>query len=206
MALPIYSGWDVLNDTSDDGPVSPIVHPYLGAASPMRNATVLASSCFFISRSDYPRNPILPAGAIIQIPTPDTHLDWARDFLEETGLILPVGALPTQHIWLVIGSAEVRFEVHQVVPSCSVPAPQQPDNVLGEKTIGNIAGYPLTYHGHIGWMAPWDGRLADGSWAAPGRYRFVLYASRTFGDNSNAEDWDHFFSTEFRVRYVRTKI
>ncbi|KAH6692648.1 subtilase [Plectosphaerella plurivora] len=205
-ALPIYSGWVVLNGTSDNGPISPIVLPYVGAASPMRHVTVFASSRLFTSRSDNPRSPILPAGATIQIPVPNTNLDWARDPLEETELILPVGAFPSQHIWLVMGSAEVRLEVQQVVPSCYIPAPQQLDNVLGEKTLGNIAGYPSTYHRHIVWMAPWDGRLADGSWAAPGRYRFILYALRTYGDRSKGEDWDHFFSTEFRVRYVRTYV
>lgn len=203
LALPIYSGWVVLNGTSEDGTESSLILPYVGAAASMRNVTVMASSRMFTTRSDDPRNPTLPDGATVQIPAPDAHQDWARDPLEATELVLPVEALPSQHIWLVMGSAEVRLEVQQITPSCSVPAPLQIDNGLGEDTLGNIAGYPLKYHRHIGWQSPWDGKLADGSWAAPGRYRFIVHALKTFGDRSAAEDWDSFYSTEFKLRYVK---
>ncbi|KAM0282157.1 hypothetical protein ACHAQH_003197 [Verticillium albo-atrum] len=201
-ALPIYSGWITLNDTTTENTGSELVLPYIGAAGAMRNVTVMASSRMWLTRSDDWLSAELPVGATFQLPVPVNHSNWTRELLETSDLVLPTGAFPSQFIWLVMGSSEVRLELQLVAPSCLVSSPQQTENGLGDLTLGQIAGYPMTYHRNVGWSTVWNGRMADGSWAPPGRYRFIVSALRTFGNRNDVEDWDQFISTDFKVRYV----
>jgi len=199
--LPIYSGWIKANATSG-AEVSSLTIPYVGAAAAMRNVTVLASERIWMSRSDDPLFPMLADGTAFQLAAPPSHPDWARPLWNATDLVLPLGALPEAWIWLVMGSAETRLEVVPLAPACSGPKPKPSDNGLGVQTLGNIAGYPILYHPPFGWMDVWDGSLADGTWAPPGRYRFSIFALKIFGDRTNPADWDRYDSSIFRLRYV----
>ncbi|KAH8884080.1 subtilase [Thozetella sp. PMI_491] len=199
--LPIYSGWIKANATSGAGDSSLTV-PYVGAAAAMRNVTVLASERIWLTRSDDPFGPVLADGTVFQLAAPPAHPEWARPLWNVTDLVLPLGALPTQFFWLVMGSAETRLEVVPLAPSCSGPKPNPTDNGLGVQTLGNIPGYPATYHFSIGWTDVWDGSLADGTWAPPGRYRLSIFALKIFGDRANPSDWDRFDSSVFLLRYV----
>ncbi|KAF9872418.1 subtilase [Colletotrichum karsti] len=195
-SLPVYSGWVALNGTSADGEVALSI-PYIGAAASMKNVTVLAAERLSLSRSDDPRNPEVAANTTFQLSVPAEHPDWAEPLLNTTDLVLPVGALPDQFVWLVMGSAEVRLEVVPLDANSD-----SKDNGLGVTTLGNVAGYPVTYRRPIGWMSPWDGTLADGSWVPAGRYRLSIFALKIAGDRSLPEGWDRYDSPEFIIRYV----
>ncbi|KAH8773461.1 subtilase [Diaporthe sp. PMI_573] len=199
LSLPVYSGWVTLNGTDGDGDIA-LSLPYIGVAGSMKNATVLASQRLIFSRSDDPANPDVPANTTFQLPAPAAHPDWAQPPSNTSDSVLPVGALPDQFVWLVMGSAEVRIEAVPVDPSSGGAG----DNGLGVVTLGNIAGYPLTYHRPIGWMSPWDGSLADGSWAPAGRYRLSIFALKISADRALVESWDRYDSPEFIIRYVET--
>jgi hypothetical protein len=64
-------------------------------------------------------------------------------------------------------------------------------NAFGYRTIGTMGGsqFPLTYQARGAWRHSWMGGLGDGSYAPPGRYRFVLRTLRIFGDAENLDDW-----------------
>lgn len=197
LSLPVYSGWVALNGIDGDGDIA-LSLPYIGVAGSMKNATVLASQRLFFSRSDDPANPEVPANTTFQLPTPAAHPEWAQPPSNTSDSVLPVGALPDQSVWLVMGSAETRIEAVPLDPN----VPGIGDNGLGVATLGNIAGYPLTYHRPIGWMSPWDGSLADGSWAPAGRYRLSIFALKISADRALVESWDRYDSPEFIIRYV----
>ncbi|KAF5497791.1 Subtilisin DY [Colletotrichum siamense] len=195
-SLPVYSGWVAINGTNADGEIALSV-PYIGAAGSMKNVTVLASNRIWLSRSDDPLGSEVAANTTFQFAAPAEHPDWAQPLLNTTDLVLPVGALPDQFVWLVMGSAEVRVEI--------VPLEENPDakdNGLGVVTLGNVAGYPVTYRRPIGWTSPWDGTLADGSWVPAGRYRLSIFALKIAADRTVPEGWDRYDSPEFFVRYV----
>ncbi|KAH7325631.1 subtilase [Stachybotrys elegans] len=200
--LPIYSGWIFLNETA--GAAAPLVLPYVGAAGAMKNATVMASSRLWLTRSDNWLRPMLANDTIFQLPAPESNPEWGKEPLEATGSVLPVGAYPLQNIWLVMGSSEVHIQIQRVKPSCSIPGPSQSDNGFGDVTLGEIDAYPWTFLRVGSWDTIWDGLMADGSWVAPGRYRIIAYALRTFGDRHNPGDWDKFVSTDFGIRYVKS--
>lgn len=44
--------------------------------------------------------------------------------------------------------------------------------------------------------------MADGSWALPDPYRFVVIALWTFGNGGDVRDWDRFNFIEIRLQYV----
>lgn len=198
VSLPVYSGWVALNGTNGDGEIA-LSLPYIGVAGSMKNATVLASQRLFFTRSDDPLSPEVPANTTFQLPAPAAHPDWALPPSNTSDSVLPVGALPDQSVWLVMGSAETRIEA---VP-LDAGSPGAEDNGLGVFTLGNVAGYPLTYHRPIGWMSPWDGSLADGSWAPAGRYRLSIFALKIAADRDLVESWDRYDSPEFIIRYVQ---
>ncbi|OLN97445.1 Subtilisin Carlsberg [Colletotrichum chlorophyti] len=201
-ALPVYSGWIALNGTDAGGDIALSV-PYIGVAGSMKNATVLASQRIWLSRSDDPRSPEVVANTTFQLPAPAAHPDWARPLENPSSLTLPLGALPSQFVWLVMGSKEVRLEVVPIASAANATHPDAKDNGLGTATLGNIAGYPVTYRRPIGWSSVWAGQLSDGSWAPAGRYRLSVLALKISSDPSLPESWDRYDSPAFNIHYVR---
>ncbi|OHE90353.1 subtilase [Colletotrichum orchidophilum] len=200
-ALPLYSGWVTLNGTNGDGEIALSV-PYIGVAGSMKNVTVLASQRLIFTRSDDQRNPDVAANSTFQFPAPAAHPDWALPLANTSDLVLPLGALPSQLLWLVMGSSEVRLEAVPVASPGSAPNPDAKDNGLGVVSLGNVAGYPMTYVRPIGWTSPWDGSLADGSWVPAGRYQLSIFALKIMADRTLPESWDRYDSPEFIIRYV----
>ncbi|TID06721.1 Subtilisin DY [Colletotrichum higginsianum] len=202
--LPVYSGWVVLNGTNTDDDIALSV-PYVGVAGSMKNATVLPSHRLFLSRSDDARNPTVLANTTFQVAAPAAHPDWAQPLLETSDLVLPLGALPDQFLWLVMGSAEVRLEAVPIAAPGSEPNPDAKDNGLGlgVTSLGNVAGYPVLFRRPIGWLSSWNGNLADGSWAPAGRYRLSIFALKLMADRSVPESWERYDSPEFIIRYVQ---
>ncbi|KAK1961996.1 subtilase [Colletotrichum sublineola] len=206
-ALPVYSGWVAINGTNADGDEIALSVPYLGVAGSMKNATVLAASRLVLSSSDDPRSLAVADNSTFQVPAPADHPDWARPLLNaSSGPVLPAGAFPSQFVWLVMGSAEVRLEAVPITSPGSVAADQNAkDNGLGVVTLGNIAGYPMTFMRPVGWFDNWSGELADGSWAPAGRYRLSIFALKIMADRTLPESWDRYDSPEFIMRYVQGK-
>ncbi|EFQ35996.1 subtilase [Colletotrichum graminicola] len=200
-SLPVYSGWVAINGTNADGDIALSV-PYLGVAGSMRNVTVLAASRLILTRSDDPRSPAIPANTTFQVSVPAGRPDWAQPLLNTSDLVLSAGALPSQYVWLVMGSAEVRLEAVPITSPGSEPDQNAKDNGLGVVTLGNIAGYPGTFMRPIGWFSNWDGELADGSWAPAGRYQLSIFALKLMADRTLPESWDRYDSPEFIIRYV----
>ncbi|KAK2034880.1 subtilase [Colletotrichum zoysiae] len=200
-SLPVYSGWVAINGTNADGDIALSV-PYLGVAGSMKNATVLAVSRLVFTRTDDPRGAAVAANSTFQVPVPDGRPDLAQPSLNVSDLVFPAGTLPSQYMWLVMGSAEVRLEVVPIATPGSEPNRDAKDNGLGLVTLGNVAGYPGTFVRPIGWFTNWRGQLADGSWAPAGRYRLSAFALKIMADRALPESWDRFDSPEFILRYV----
>ncbi|PVH77844.1 subtilase [Cadophora sp. DSE1049] len=197
--LPIYSGWILIDGKSSDGS-SALSLPYIGAATSMRSHTVMASDRMFLSRTDSLVNDIVPDNATFQMSVPAIHPEWAVPADPESGLVLAPYAMPDQFIWLVMGSAEVHLELVPISVNESLATAV--DNGHGEKTFGNIVGFPQVYRKPIGWMNNFDGLMASGEWAPPGRYRFAAFALKLFGIRGRADNYDRYDSTEFEIRYV----
>lgn len=197
--LPIYSGWILIDGESSDGS-SALSLPYIGAATSMRNHTVMASDRMSLSRTDSPVNDIVPENAIFQLPAPAIHPEWVVPVEPESGLVIAPYAMPDQFLWLVMGSAEVHLELVPISANKSLAAAK--DNGYGEKTLGNIAGYPQVYRKPIGWMQSFDGQLASGEWAPPGGYKFAAFALKLFGTRGRADNYERYDSPEFEIRYV----
>ncbi|GJC78230.1 intracellular serine protease [Colletotrichum liriopes] len=199
--LPVYSGWVAINGTNADGDIALSV-PYIGVAGSMKNVTVLASHRLLFTRSDNNANPEVPANTTFQIAVPADHADWAQPVLNTSDLVLPLGALPQQFLWLVMGSAEVRLEAVSITSPGPETKRDSNDNGIGVITLGNIAGYPMTFMRPIGWLSPWSGKLADGSWVPAGRYQLSIFALKIMADRTLPESWDRYDSPEFIIRYV----
>ncbi|KLU90351.1 minor extracellular protease vpr [Magnaporthiopsis poae ATCC 64411] len=74
---------------------------------------------------------------------------------------------------------------------------------LGVETIGMPDGFPLSYQPRGRWTSPWTGLLANGSYAPPGVYKFVVRSLRIFGNPDNATEYDTAETVPFRIRYLK---
>jgi subtilase family protein/Fn3 domain-containing protein len=189
LGLPVYGGFVSIKATAGDE-VSALSVPYLGVAAVLRKHDVLAvPGQFYFWRGDDNLNLPLPEGVVFQLPVPPAHPEWARPPVLDNDLYIPPGILPAWSFWARSGSRTVRFEVFSVAPSCKGPRPVVSENVNGDETLGNFAGFPRHFEDMRGKWFTWTGQLADASYAPPGKYGVRVYALRHLGDYNNPEDW-----------------
>ncbi|KAH6695515.1 subtilase [Plectosphaerella plurivora] len=187
--LPVYGGFVSIKATTGDE-VAALSVPYLGVAAVMREHHVLAiPEQFYFWREDDPIMLALPDNVVFQLPVPVAHPDWARDPVLDADNYIPPGILPAWNFWVRSGSRTVRYEVFSIAPSCRGPKPVVYENVNGDETLGNFAGFPRHFEDMRGKWFTWTGQLADGTYAPPGKYGVRLYALRHFGDYNNPADW-----------------
>lgn len=201
--LPVYGGFVSIKATAGQD-VTTLSVPYLGIAGVMRKAHVFAiPRQFYFWREDDIRREILPVGVVFQVPVPAAHPEWARPVVSDNEKYVPAGIRPSWSHWAKIGTRELRYELFSVAPSCNAPKPVLYENINGDETLGNVAGFPRFYQDAKGDGFSWSGRLADGSYAPPGRYGMRVYGLRHFGDRNNKEDWSVLeYERRFGLSYV----
>ncbi|KAI0016310.1 peptidase S8/S53 domain-containing protein [Xylariomycetidae sp. FL0641] len=67
--------------------------------------------------------------------------------------------------------------------------------------LGHIAKSPYFYASRDPYVSSFDGMMADGTYAPPGRYTFRIEALHIFGNSSDAAEYDVVETVEFSVRY-----
>lgn len=182
--LPVYSGYIAINGT--DG--SSLSLPYMGVYGSMHAATVLNAPATFLSSSLDPNNSAVAANRTFTLP-PRGHVNDTA-YANKT-------ALPVAVVDLAMGSALIRIDVVPV----STCKPVNSTTVLGTDTIGQIADSPFLYAPRGQFPSSWDGKLADGTYAPSGVYKFAIKALRIFGDPELASDYDATETVPFRIRY-----
>ncbi|KAI1451915.1 subtilisin-like protein [Annulohypoxylon moriforme] len=146
--------------------------PYNGAVGSLHSARVLDVGYLSLS-SDEELNPVTGNASFV-IPKGNTT----------TNATYPVAVA-----LLAFGSPLVNV---QVVPLDAAPG----------ATASHVFGSPLKYASRDPYVIEWDGKLADGTTAAAGQYKFRFEALHIFGDASDPADYDTAESTVFTVRYI----
>ncbi|XDG01408.1 hypothetical protein ABKA04_001023 [Annulohypoxylon sp. FPYF3050] len=147
--------------------------PYNGAVGSLHSARVLDVGYLSIS-SDQELNPVTGNASFV-IPQGNTTTDNAT--------------YPVAVALLAFGSPLVNI---QVVPVDAAPG----------ATASHIFGSPLNYASRDPYVIEWDGKLADGTLASAGQYKFRFEALHIFGDASDPADFDTDESSVFTVRYT----
>lgn len=147
--------------------------PYNGAVGSLHSARVLDVGYLSIS-SDPELNPVTGNASFV-IPQGNTTTDNAT--------------YPVAVALLAFGSPLVNI---QVVPVDAAPG----------ATASHIFGSPLNYASRDPYVIEWDGKLADGTLASAGQYKFRFEALHIFGDASDPADFDTDESSVFTVRYT----
>ncbi|KAK4097607.1 subtilisin-like protein [Parathielavia hyrcaniae] len=186
--LPVYSGYVAINGT--DGLALSL--PYLGVAGSMRSAVVLGAGGATLSRaSDGAYSPV-PANVTFVLPPPGFADDASyRNRTERPRLVTE----------LAMGSALVRVDV---VPAsrCTTAWKEASENMFGSKSIGMPEGMPSFWNARGPLQYTWDGKMADGTYAPAGLYRFSVRALRIFGDAAKAGEYDGAETVNFRIKYL----
>ncbi|KAI0883496.1 subtilisin-like protein [Annulohypoxylon maeteangense] len=146
--------------------------PYNGAVGSLHNARVLDEGYLSIS-SDQELNPVTGNASFV-LPRGNTSTSNAT--------------YPVAVTLLAFGSPLVNV---QVVPLDAAPG----------ATASHIFGSPLKYASRDPYVLEWDGKLADGTTASAGQYKFRFEALHIFGDASDPADYDTAESSVFTVRY-----
>ncbi|KAG6032065.1 hypothetical protein E4U40_006574 [Claviceps sp. LM458 group G5] len=182
--LALWSGYIAINGT--DG--ASLSLPYQGLTGSLHEHIVLGSNDTWISQStDKNPSPVpVPSNTTFTIPGP--------------GNAGPNDLLPQISVKLALGSSQIRADIVSLSPD--------PKNATvthdswGVKSIGQPYGFPAMYQPREHNGFPWDGRLASGSYAPPGTYKFVVRALRIFGDAKKKEDWDVSTSPAVSIKYL----
>ncbi|KAL4867991.1 hypothetical protein BDV12DRAFT_108997 [Aspergillus spectabilis] len=180
--IPIYSGYVTLNGTNGDS----FSIPYLGAATSMRNVTILDTQHGEnYLRSSLDSKPV-QAGHTFILPAPNATTAGNNT------------SNPVFRRQLSMGTRLLRIDVKPVNATTNVT------RVLGEPTIGQISGYPKQFLGRDAISSrpvSWNGELENGKFAPPGTYSLLVRALKIFGDENKEEDYDVVETPPFRLRY-----
>ncbi|TQV92513.1 hypothetical protein V2A60_007194 [Cordyceps javanica] len=178
--LPIWSGYVTINGT--DG--TSLSMPYQGVSGSLKEHVVVdASDANWISWSDDKDLKPLPVNQTFTLPAPGKVSGQTR--------------LPQFVINMSLGSKNITGHLQ---PMTTCP-PKGTYEYKGYKTIGQPFDFPQLFSSRGPVTDPWDGQLADGNYAPPGKYRLVIRALRVFGDPSNDNDWDTSVGNRFVIKY-----
>lgn len=173
--LPVWSGWISVN--ASDGTAHRLA--YQGVSGSMKAQTVLGDGYLII----VPPAPInndfalVPAKEGLKFELPPKGLG------NETGFGVP---LPGAAIDLVMGTSRVEVEVL---------------TAEGE-SLGQLRDSPVEWLSRVLEYVPWDGEMADGTFAEEGSYKFRVRALRIFGDAEEEGDWDVEETVGFSITYL----
>ncbi|KAB5517533.1 peptidase S8/S53 domain-containing protein [Coniochaeta sp. 2T2.1] len=182
--LPVYSGYIAINGT--DG--SSLSLPYMGVYGSMHSTTVLDASKTFLSRRSDTNSTAVAANTTFLLPPPGQVNNTA--YANGTDL-------PKVVIELAMGSPLVRVDVVPISACKNVTT----TIVLGTETIGQTANSPFVWNPRGQALVNWDGKLADGTYAPSGVYKFAVKALHIFGAADKASEYDATETVPFRIRY-----
>jgi hypothetical protein len=171
--LPVFSGYITLNGTNGDS----LSVPYLGVVGSMYEATVLNLNTTYLTKSDDMSAVPQPANLTFTLSRTNNAASNATVSLPEVQTDFALGT--------------PLLDIH-ILPADS-------DN---SSSLGSMHGLPATYlpRGQSWW--DFDGRLADGSFAPAGLYKFHVKALHIFGDASKESDYDVTETVSFRIEYA----
>jgi len=106
---------------------------------------------------------------------------------------------PTKDTTLPVAVALMAFGS----PSISIKLLQV--NGKSTKNLGDIFDSPYVYASRDPYFTSFDGRLADGTYAAEGTYKFSIEALHIFGNAKKSKDYDVAATTPFSIRYTKKR-
>ncbi|KAJ5881758.1 uncharacterized protein N7529_000430 [Penicillium soppii] len=169
--IPIYSGYVTLNGTNGDS----LSIPYLGAATSMRNVTILDTKHGDnVLKSSVSSKPVT-AGQVFTFAGPHGA---------ETNTSYPVFDL-----LLSMGTRLLEIDAKS----------------SNGTVLGSIAQFPQEFKSRSATGASgveWQGYMADGSNVPAGSYSLRVRALKIFGDPAKNSDYDVVETPWFKVRYV----
>ncbi|KAK4041343.1 peptidase S8/S53 domain-containing protein [Parachaetomium inaequale] len=185
--LPVYSGYIAINGSDS----SALSLPYLGVAGSMHSAVVLAANGASLSRARDDSNSPLPGNLTFVLPPPGFANDTSYANSTER---------PKLVVALAMGSALLRADLVPLT-NCTAAA-RAASTVFGTRTIGQPEGLPAQWNPRGIFEHKWDGKMADGSYAPAGSYRFAVKALRIFGDPQLASEYDAAETVDFKIKYL----
>ncbi|KAL9949771.1 hypothetical protein D7B24_006427 [Verticillium nonalfalfae] len=192
--LPVYSGYITITPSSPGA--GRLTLPYVGLAgslhdfNPLHNQSVPHTGVYLSSTETHFLIPVA-ANRTFTIPRPGGT--WAPSVLPK------LVAIPT------IGTPELHVDLVPLDGSGSDSGNGTTKAWLGYTTLGSLPRTPIHYAPTIGYTHNFDGRLADGTVAPEGAYKFVASALRIHGDRDDKDDWVVVESVPFVLKYLSSK-
>lgn len=190
--IPVYSGYITINGSDS----SALSLPYMGVASSLKSASVLAKPETYMTHSMAgPNSTSLMPGRSFLLPPPGRSND--------TQFMPNITDYPQLQISMAMGSAYVKIDVLPV----SVPEGTNVTTTLGDvQTVGDVFMTPYEWMARNPIDAPdattWDGRLATGDYAPEGTYKMLVRALKIFGDRNTIDDFETVETVEFSISYM----
>ncbi|KAH6613169.1 subtilase [Boeremia exigua] len=174
--LPVYSGYITLNATNGES----LSLPYQGIVGSLNSQDVLGSWELFAN--DTSEVPITTDGTSFIVPLLSNGSSNAT--YEETG--------PRIVVTFKFGSPYMRVEAISM------------DGSNSSAVVGDIFDSPSDWMARDEYWYPINGRLANESFLAPGRYKLRARALHVYGDRLSTDEkqWDEAESPVFSISYT----
>ncbi|OAQ60157.1 subtilisin [Pochonia chlamydosporia 170] len=172
--IPIYSGFITFNGTTDSLSI-----PYLGAATSMRNVTILDKMANYLTSSATKKR--VKPNDLFVLPSPNGTAGAQNT------------SNPVFNVRPSMGTALLRVDVKAngsvVGQVAGFPKTYLP------RSVDSVGVRPVQ----------WTGQLAEGGFVAAGTYSLVVRALKIFGNPDVGADYDVVESERFRVVYAGEK-
>lgn len=170
--LPVFSGYITLNGTNGDS----LSLPYLGVVGSMREATVLDTNNTYLTRSDDMSANPLPANVSFT--------------MSQNTAFNATASLPEAQTDFALGTPLLDIQI--------LPA----DANNASASLGSMRDFPTSYVPRgLSWW-DWNGQMADGEFAPPGTYKFLVKALHIFGDAAKERDYATIVTESFSITYT----
>lgn len=180
---PVYGGYITINSTDGES----LSLPYSGVDSLLRNAPILNRKHVYLSSTIRPG---YPWASNYRFPLPPPNSTRAK---------YPNILAPAVYIEMVMGSPLLRIDIQPAGRSHRFK--YNTTTVLGEEILGAMSGFPSNYVPSAPIQGGWHGQMADGSYAPPGNYTFLVRALKIFGDPEREEDYESVRTDPFGIWY-----
>lgn len=182
---PLWTGYIAINGS--DG--TSLSLSYQGLSGSLYDADYISDQGLLIVDSrDYPFVPV-PPNVTLTFPPPGVPVG-VYDPYEN-----PVPGIVLDLRW---GSPKVFADVIPLM-TC---APNATINAIGQRSLGQLPGYPLEWAPRDSIEFLWSGDLDNGDYVPAGRYKIVMRILRIFGDEDDEDDWIVTESNPFRAIYA----
>ncbi|KAL5612710.1 hypothetical protein BROUX41_004202 [Berkeleyomyces rouxiae] len=190
--VPVWSGYMTFTDNDK----TQMVLPYQGMTGSLKDIPTFVDTRTYLTF--IPGNEAKPYEKQCHLPIKSIER-WALPAQGTTKANAPAGVeLPGFQVKLATGTPLLLADL---VPISRLSWLARTKTVLGARTMGSHPSFPKRFLTRDTFVYSFDGRLADGTYALTGEYKWLLRALKIGGNPNDPKDYESIETRSFQIVY-----